>query len=77
MKRTVLAFIVLMFLFTLPNKSFAQKKKPKAKTDPTLTPSKKQKKVKKKIVKRKKRAAESRQMDYATAQQLIWRRKIV
>jgi hypothetical protein len=58
--KKILTLFVLALAFTLaPHDGLAQKKKskPKAKTDPTLRPSKSQKKVQKKILKSKKRAS--------------------
>jgi hypothetical protein len=68
MQRLIWMVTVVAFCLIGPSEVLAQKNKPKAKTDPTLTMSKKQKKVKKKIVKKKKRAAmdKTRPMNWAT-----------
>ena len=56
MKKMIIWLVVVIGLFFCPQDLFAQKKKPRAKTDPTLTVSKKKsKQVKKKIIKRKAR----------------------
>lgn len=74
MKKLIVLLFIVMGLLVFPTDVLAQKKKPKAKTDPMLTISKKKsKKVKKKIVKRKSRAA----IDLRKEQNLpyFWMRK--
>jgi hypothetical protein len=56
MKRIAILFVLAALFVLTPRDSFAQKK-PKAKPDPTLRPSKSQKKVKKKMAKRRSRSA--------------------
>ena len=58
MRKLISLMVLIMVFFIMPIDVMAQNKKPKAKTDPGLTISKKKsKKVKDKIMKRKSKAS--------------------